>query len=1229
MPHKGTEQILKQRYLWEWDFEEGTIQETPEQMILRVAKKVASAFLNIKKDYKQVAEYANDFYGIMSKGKFIPSSPQLFNAMRGYGSDRDAYDLIYKPIDKMSKKDWDTINEFKNPKAAYGSCYAMGRIGDSIDEIYDALKEQAVVFKSAGGYGVSFSDLRSEGSLVSTTMGESCGPVEFMDLFNSNTQKIALSGKTKRGANMFSMAVSHPDIEKFISRKGTMIKDDSGQIRPKYLEHVNISVEITDAFMDAVENDKDWNLIDPHTTEVKKTVKARELWDLIIDTAYKSADPGLLMIDNINKFNPLKGIHRIKSVNPCVTGDTLVPTNKGLIRADQLEKGMLTWNPIKKQMDKITKVFNNGLKDIYKITLTNGMELKATKEHKLKTKSGDLVAVEYLSSQDILEISLDDTLQFVENGSIPEFEQENFGNKNLELKKFRYTNDVDMAWLIGVMVGDGTINADCKTGRHSVTFTIGNTKNGVKTNIERILNDMEVNYRTIETPTSTTQFVICSKNFCRYIAFLMEIEVNEEGKTSTKGNKKLPSWLFKSSKDIVLSFLAGLIDSDGTVNITKKGSNIAVSSVYKVILDSTQQILLSFGIKSLVSKMHSKRDMKDPRNGRTYKAKETWRITFSTLNKKALAEIYEFMYCSHKKENMKTCIDMGGPNSEYYIGQSKFAKIKSVEHIGQDVVYDITVPDDYMWVTNGFVSLDCSEYTGHDKTVCNLGSINLYALIQRDPTKPENGIMLNYYDLETTVEKAVIYLNLALMANDYPLEVLTQRSLDFRPIGLGFMGLASVFMRMGYEYGSEESLEFTKDFIDEFVYYTIKASNKFYHMSGIKFKDYDKSDYAKGIFHFTSRDYNAEISDLLKDGITNSRLIAIAPTGSISMIAAYLTSNAASVSGGIEPVFSLNYTRKVNPNTDQEFVIDQDDIAVRDTLKAMGHDDDTIRRVMDGDPKAKHIINNPRFKTAEQLDMNQHLNILNIVSNAIDMSVSKTINLPANTSREEISDLYKLAYKMGLKGITIFREGSRQAVLKDKAKDKKKEMTFDLGIDLTPKGKIKPKERPIVIQALKKTVHFKDGEETKILNIEIGFDEKNDPFEVFIRASTSTKDYSELFNSIGRLLSLSLRSGIDVEIAIKQIKKIKNWRNEYSPICQAIAVTVEELVQLGKAKTKKKQQEAIDKINKQKLITTEKGYLVDTETGEAYCPVCGAKKGEGLTFASGCINCACGWSACA
>jgi ribonucleoside-diphosphate reductase alpha chain len=744
----------------------------------------------------------------------------------------------------MTDEEWDTMNQFKNPKAAYGSCYAMGRVGDSIDEIYDALKEQAVIFKSAGGYGVSFSDLRSEGALVSTTMGESCGPLGFMDLFNMNTQKIALSGKTKRGANMFSMSVSHPDIEKFIARKSEMIEDSNGQIRPKYLEHVNTSVEISDEFMDTLFKNGDWNLIDPHTKQITKTVKAEYLWDLMIEMVYKSADPGVLMIDNMNKFNPLREYEKIESVNPC------------------------------------------------------------------------------------------------------------------------------------------------------------------------------------------------------------------------------------------------------------------------------------------------------------------------------------------------------------------------------------------------------QEFQSISKTVCNLGSVNLYAMIGDNSIGEidafdKRRFILDFDKLSKTVRTAVIYLNLALMANDYPLDILTKRSLEYRPIGLGFMGLGSLFMRMGYEYGSEESIQLTRKIMDHFVLYTVRASNEFYHISGIKFKDYDKSEYAQGIFHFNNR-YSKEISSLLKDGITNFRLNAIAPTGSISMLAAYLTSDAASVSGGVEPVFSLNYTRKVNPNTDQEFVIDQDDIAVRDTLKAMGHDKDTIRRVMNGDSKAKHITTDPGFNTAEKLSVDKHLAILEIVSNAIDMSVSKTINMPESTTKEEISDLYKKAYKLGLKGITIFRAGSRQAVLETKKKDKMREITFDLGIDFNDKGKIKPKERPTVIQALKKSVKFKVSEDdiTRIMNIEVGFDDKNDPFEVFIRATTSTKEYSELFNAIGRLVSTSLRSNADITNILKQVKKIKNWKNEYSTICQIISSAVEELVELGKTKSAKKKQEAIDKINSAKLMTSPKGYLIDPETGDAYCPVCMSKQGEGLKFESGCISCACGWSAC-
>lgn len=836
--HKGTEQILKQRYLWEWKIDDETIQETPEQMFLRVAKKMASAYLHIKKDYSMVRKLANKFYEMMTRGRFIPSSPQLFNAMRGFGNGQKHYDIIYKDIAKMTDEEWDVINEFKNSKSAYGSCYAMGRIGDSIDEIYTALKEQAIVFKSAGGYGTSFSNLRSEGTLVSTTMGESCGPIEFMDLFNMNTQKIALSGRTKRGANMFSLSVSHPDIEKFILRKAEMIEDDKGQIRPKYLEHVNTSIEITDGFMEALENNGDWKLIDPHTKEVKKTVKAKKLWDLMIDTVYKSGDPNILMLDNMNRFNPIWHIERINSVNPC------------------------------------------------------------------------------------------------------------------------------------------------------------------------------------------------------------------------------------------------------------------------------------------------------------------------------------------------------------------------------------------------------NEYSGYDKTVCNLGSINLYAL--RGTPRAE-GFAIDFKLMEDTVINAVIFLNLALMANDYPLESLTQRSRDFRPIGLGFMGLGSIIMREGLEYGTEISTAYTKDLVEDFVYWTVKGSNLFYKMSGIRFKHYEDSDYARGEFYFRNDKHHKEISQLLKEGITNSRLNAIAPNGSIGMLAAFMTSEAAAVSGGVEPIFSLNYTRKVNPNTDQEFTVDQDDIAVKDSLRGYGYSEEEIRKILDGDPAYAHILKESRFKTAEELSTEQHLAILEVVSNAIDMSVSKTINLPESATKEEISELYKKAYKMGLKGITVFRSGSRQAVLESKSKKKKPDLQFDLGLTLSNKGKVVPKERPTVIQALKKSVRFKAPENggVKIINIELGFDEKNEPFEVFIRATTSTQEYTELFNAIGRLVSMALRSNADIDSVLKQVRKVKNWKNEYSYICQIISSTVEELAEVGKTKSFKKKQEVLDKINKAKLLTHPKGYLTDQETGESYCPICMAKQGEGLVFESGCVRCtSCGWAGC-
>lgn len=996
--------------------------ESPQMIFLRAQKKIQQGILGIidNKNIKYISDtewvsqlkelYNNEdgkqelnellkaiqtkFYFDMINLNFLPSSPFLFNQGRYALKNRleETFIPYFKPIDSMELDDWNIIYSITDQQ--FGSCYSMGSINDDIKSIYDQSFNQAEIFRNQGGYGVNFSKLRSNYQQVNSIGSKSSGQVSFMEMFNLNTKLIQLHSNTKRGASMFLLDVNHPEILNFINQKTDFDKEYNN------LRYANISIVINNKFMDQVYQDNEWITKDPslYTTnsmlpsELIFKFKQRDIWDNQILNATLHAEPGIINEDSINEDNPLYPEEIITSVNPCVTGDTLVPTNKGLIRADKLEEGMLTWNPIKKQMDKITKVFNNGLKDIYKITLTNGMKLKATKEHKLKTKSGDLVAVEDLSPQDILEISLDDTLQFVEDGSIPQFEQENLGNKNLELKKFRYTNNVDMVWLIGVMVGDGTINADSKKGRYTVTFTIGNTKNGIKTNIERILNDMEVNYRTIETPTSTTQFVVSSKNFCRYIAFLMEIEANEEGKTSTKGNKKIPSWLFKSSKNIFLSFLAGLIDSDGTVNITKKGSNIAVSSIYKEILDSTQQILLSFGIKSSVYKTQNKRDMEDPRNGKIYKAKETWRINFSTLNKKSLAEIYEFMHCSHKKENMKTCIDMGGPNSEYYTSQSKFAKIKSIEHIGQDVVYDITVPGDYMWVTNGFVSLDCAEYLGQDKSVCNLGSINLYQHLSKDG-------QINEKILKSTIDSLYLFLTLSNFANDFPLPELTETTRRYRNIGMGIMGVQSTFIYKDLPYGSIDSMQVLNDVMKTFNQTQLKDSIYMGNLIG----QYDNFDIVKtrlnpdnnATWEYILNNTNKESGITLNntDQIQNARLLAIQPNGSIGFIS--------NISCGTDTIFSLAYERTVNSGFQSEYKKVQYDQSIYDILRHRYNLTEVQQQVeMEklGRGEMPDIFNTCNsLSTTSSVGVVEKLQILSMSNRYLDMNTSTTFNIMRDT----------------------------------------------------------------------------------------------------------------------------------------------------------------------------------------------------------------------------------------
>ena len=262
--------VLKKRYLQKDS--KGNVIETPEQLFHRVARHIASAELAFDKA-APVDEWENRFYKTMTSLEFLPNSPTLMNAGRDLGQ--------------------------------LSACFVLP-IEDSMESIFDAVKYTALIHKSGGGTGFSFSRLRPKKDRVGSTGGVASGPVSFMRAFDTATDVIKQGGM-RRGANMGILSVEHPDILEFITSK-----ED-----PKAFTNFNISVAITDRFIKAVENNSDYELINPHNQEVVDKLNAREVFNKIVDMAWRTGDPGIIFIDRINDFNPTPNLGKIESTNPC------------------------------------------------------------------------------------------------------------------------------------------------------------------------------------------------------------------------------------------------------------------------------------------------------------------------------------------------------------------------------------------------------------------------------------------------------------------------------------------------------------------------------------------------------------------------------------------------------------------------------------------------------------------------------------------------------------------------------------------------------------------------------------------------------------------------------------------------------------------------------------------------------------------------------------------------
>ncbi len=306
-------QVLQERYLLR--DEEGKIIETPREMMKRVAKAIARVDARYGEDEEKAY---SEFYEMLASLYFLPNSPTLMNA----GT----------PLGQLS------------------ACFVLP-VEDSIESIFGALREMALIHKSGGGTGFTFTHLRPRGDRVSTTGGRASGPVSFMRIFDTATEVVKQGGK-RRGANMGVLRFNHPDIREFIYAKG----------RTNFLENFNLSVAITDEEMEKVRKGEELELRNPKDGKLWKKINARELFKILAESAWKNGEPGLIFLDEINRHNPTPSQGKIEATNPC--GEVpLLPyesCNLGSINlARMVEEGKINYERVKETVKRAVHFLDN------------------------------------------------------------------------------------------------------------------------------------------------------------------------------------------------------------------------------------------------------------------------------------------------------------------------------------------------------------------------------------------------------------------------------------------------------------------------------------------------------------------------------------------------------------------------------------------------------------------------------------------------------------------------------------------------------------------------------------------------------------------------------------------------------------------------------------------------------------------------------------------------------
>ncbi|MDQ3680581.1 MAG: ribonucleoside-diphosphate reductase, partial [Actinomycetota bacterium] len=944
-------------------------------------------------------------------------------------------------------------------------------------------------------------------------------------------------------------------------------------------QNANNSVRLSDEFMVAVRDDADWHLKAVTTGETLETVKARDLFAQIAKATWECADPGVQFDTTINRWHTLHATGRINGSNPCFTGDSLVHTDKGLIRFDALLQraqmgetfGVYTHDATNLEAPaerlEITSpeaLMITGLNEIVRLEFDNGMALRCTANHKVFTVNRGYVPASELTAEDEVKVldlpapAVNAERRFPVSTDVAHYRRKaDHAKVNLPEKW-----SPEFAHYVGWLIGDGCISS---TNVASTIYGSPDDREHVLPRHMELLT--EICQGAAPKPSvqanGTVQLRLGRGLAVRFLEAL--------GVGHAKAPEKTVPWSIQEAPaDILAAFLQGLFDADGCVYDGKTTRYVGLGSASRELLQGVQRLLTTFGISSRI--FATQKDEEDKffhvrQDGTVVicPSKPTFDLRVSGAN---ITRFEEKVGFSLPAKAIKLDELLAGRR---FHACRRNARLVERYDDGVELTYNLCEPRNHSYVVNGCIVMNCSEYLSVDNSACNLASLNLLRYLEEGGTFDVEGFKASVEVLFTAQE-------ILVGMSDYPTQQIGKNAKRFRQLGIGYANLGALLMSQGMAYDSDDGRAYaaavtalmtgqayatsarTAARMGPFAGYTENAEHmlRVLRMHRDEVAKVDEEQVPTELLSAAQEVWDHAVEEAERFGVRNSQASVLAPTGTISFLLDCDTT-------GVEPDLGLVKMKKLVGGGTMSIV----NHTVPRALRKLGYSDDEVAAIVGHIDEHKTIMGAPALKPEHLpvfacsmgdnvIHYSGHVRMMAAVQPFISGALSKTVNVPEEATVEDIEQLYLDSWRMGIKALAVYRDNCKVAqplstvkkgtAVDDSPSSEAEAHDMELALKVAELEKALDRQTVVVKQPIRErlprrrrspTIAFREADCEGYVTV--GEYDDGRPGEVFVKVSKQGSTLAGVMDAFSISISLGLQHGVPLKT---YVQKYTNMRFE-------------------------------------------------------------------------------------